>query len=236
MEVKERSGGRAEAGRHRGQALQPRPQVVDLIVEGIRLAAVVDDPVRLREPFLARRLPADAGPGVGLVHSPEPHEAIDGGLDRHVDDDRRREAVAGVLRQERDVQDDDVVGAELRLDPTVHLAADRRMHDPVEVTERLGITEDDRGDGGTVQTAVRRDDVAAEAFGHRRQHRRARLLDLASDRVGIDDDGAPLGEHRRDGRFPGADPARQPHEDHPPTILPPPFNHVQRRCPDRTSP
>ena len=64
------------------------------------------------------------------------------------------------------------------------------------------------------QPAVGAHDPGPEALDHGLEHRLARLLELPGDQVGVDDDGAPLGQRRRHGRLAGADPPGQSDEQH----------------------
>ena len=69
--------------------------------------------------------------------------------------------------------------------------------------------------------AVVEHDVLAETFGHRVEHRAPRRLEVAGDLIGIDDDGAAFGEHRRHGRLAGADASGQTRPGSPLRCLPP---------------
>ena len=75
--------------------MQPGPQLVDLRLERGAVAGVVDHPVGGGQALLPADLAGDAGPGVGLGHAPLVDQALDGDLDRHVDDDRRRHPFRG---------------------------------------------------------------------------------------------------------------------------------------------
>ena len=94
-----------------------------------------------------------------------------------------------------------------------HLGADARVHDRVEALALGGIAEHAIGDAGAVERAARVEHVGAEGRGDLGQHRRAGRLQLVDDRVGVDDDGARLGEQSRHRALAGADPACEP--DHP---------------------
>jgi hypothetical protein len=74
--------------------------------------------------------------------------------------------------------------------------------------------EDDGGHRRPVERAVGGDDAGPEALDHGLEHGLARHLQRLRDGVGVDDDGAACGEQGRHGRLPGADPARQSHEEH----------------------
>ncbi len=145
---------------------------------------------------------------------PARHGAFDGDVVRHVDDDRGRQPLARVLAEQREVEDDDAIGARVRVDLRLDLGLHRGMHDAVEVVERLLVAEHDRGHGRTVERAVLVDDVGAEAVGHRIEQRRSRRLQIAGDLVGVDDRRAPLGEHRRHRRLSRSDSSGQSHDDH----------------------
>ena len=56
-----------------------------------------------------------------------------------------------VLGQQRDVEHDDLVGRCQRIDSAIDLGADRRVHDRVEVAQRIGVVEDDRRQLGAPQ-------------------------------------------------------------------------------------
>ena len=130
-----------------------------------------------------------------------------------VDDDRRLQPFAGTLGEQRDVEDDDVVGRRQLLDAPVHLGAHRGVDDLVQIGQRLGVAERFGCDRGTVQLAVRPDDLGAETFGQRDQDRRAGPLHVADDLIGIDDHRPTGGEHRGHGRLPRTDAAGQTDED-----------------------
>src|SRR5262249_35476246 len=107
-----------------------------------------------------------------------------------------------------------------------HHDADRGVHDLLERLLRLGVGEHDCRHRGAVEATVGADDARAELLDHLREHGHARLLELARDRVGVDDHRAALGEHRCDRRLPGADASREADEQHPATLEPPPRAHA----------
>ena len=168
--------------------MEPLPQRLDLGVERGFVAAVVDDVIGDGDPLVARELLGDAGPDVGLVHAALLHESLYGDLDRYVHDDDRREVVITGDRQQWGVEHDHVVGATFGIDATRDLRTDRWMHDRFEVGESTVVVERDGGEAGTVERSVSADDVLAEALGKALEQRRACLLQLVHDGVGIDDD------------------------------------------------
>ena len=94
--------------------------------------------------------------------------------------------------QERDVEDHDPVGVREAVLAGDHLDADGRVGDRVEVGERLGIAEHQRGERGTVDTAFAVEDLRSEPVDERLVGRATRLDHLAGDQVGVDQGRAAL--------------------------------------------
>ena len=162
------------------------------------------------EPDLAAckgpRIGADHGRRVAVVA--DDHLLVVDATDGHT-------LVGVVLAEQREVEHDHPLGRAVLVDLALDLRLHRRVDDAVEVLQRRFVLEHDRRDGSPIEGAVVEDDVLTEALGHRVEHRTARRLEVAGDLIGIDDDGAALGEHRRHGRLAGADTAGQPDQDHP---------------------
>ena len=76
------------------------------------------------------------------------------------------------------------------------------------------VREDEPAERGAVEATVVIEDVGAEPLDDRGEGRRAGLDDGAGRLIGVDDPGAPFGQERRHGRLPGADPSREPHDQH----------------------
>ena len=148
-----------------------------------RLAGVVDDEVGLREALLACRLTGDPRPRVGFVHAAEANQPIDGDVDRRVDDDHSGDRIAAVLDQQRHVEHDDAVGAEVLAHAFANRPTDRRVRDRVELLQQLGVRKHDARRGAARSScAVVADDALAESLDDRVEHRRAGLLQLAGRR------------------------------------------------------
>ena len=104
-------------------------------------------------------------------------------------------------------------------DAAQELLADRGVRDRFELLAGRVVDEGDGRELRPVERAVGVEDAGAEAPDELRERRRPGLDDLTRDPVGVDDDRAPVCEHRRDGRLPRADPARQPDHQHDARIL-----------------
>ena len=89
------------------------------------------------------------------------------------------------------------------------------MDDRVERGARVVVSEDDIGHARAIERAVRRHDVRPEAVDDRPEGVGAGLLQLAHDRVGVDQDGSVLGQKPGDRALSGPDAARQSDEQHP---------------------
>jgi len=184
-------------------------------VEFVHAARVVDHSVGPSNPLLATRLPGHACPGVVFGHAAELDEAPDGDLGIDVDHEQRRHVVAARFDEQRDVEHDHVVGLR-RLDQlTCHLFADRRMHDCVQRSELVVITEDLGCDGCAIERSVGGDDGRPEVVDHRDEDRHARLLEFTHDAVGVDHPCTELLESSRHGRLPGTDSTSETDEQHP---------------------
>ncbi len=192
------------------------PHLRDLRLQRVPPVGVVHDDVRFCQTLLARCLHCDTGACVSLGHPSLLDQAVDRDVGRHVDHDDRGEPSPAGLDEQGDVEHDHVIGVLLRGEPPSGLDADRWMHDRVQLFERRGVVEHDRREHRPVQPAVAVENPGAEPLDDRVQHRLAGLLELPGDRVGVDDDGPPGGQERGDGRLPGADAAREAHEDHAP--------------------
>jgi hypothetical protein len=107
-----------------------------------------------------------------------------------------------------------VVGLLLGGQPPGDLRPHRRVDDPVERGEGVGVGEHDRRQRRSVECAVGGHDPRPEPLHDGGEHLGSRLLELASDGVGVDDHRAPFGQQRRDGRLPRPDATRQPDHDH----------------------
>ncbi len=205
-------------GRYGLKRSHPRPQRGHQRRQLVGSARVVDHVVGLGETFLARGLTRDSGPGIGLVHLPEPDEAIDGDLDREIDDRNTSHRVTGVLDQQGDIQHDDRVGAELSAHSFANRCADRRVGQTIEFFEQVGVGENQRGQGETVQRTVRSDDPRTESIHDRDEDGLARLLELTGEGVSIDHNRAKPGKLGRHCRLSRSDPAGEAYNDHAPTV------------------
>ena len=119
--------------------------------------------------------------------------------------------------EQRDVEDDDVVGVLLGRDPPSRLGADRWVHDLVECLQRLGVVEDDRrrAPGRSRRPSPSRI-AGAEPLDDRREDGLTRLLQLSGDRVGVDHHRPVAREQARDRRLPGSDAPGEADQDHRP--------------------
>src|SRR5437764_9397851 len=88
------------------------------------------------------------------------------------------------------------------------------MQDPVQPPPRRLVCERLRGQRGPVERAVRVEAVLAERLGDLGETFGAGLDDFAGEPVGVDEDGAVLGEAVRHRRFPRTDTAGQAHTQH----------------------
>ena len=99
-------------------------------------------------------------------------------------------------------------------DPVVHLLADGRVNDRVDLLQCIGVREHDLCDGWTIEFAVGVDHLIAESLRQRDQNRRTRTLHVAHDLVGVDDDRAAGRQHLRHRGLARTDTAREADEDH----------------------
>lgn len=139
-------------------------------------------------------------------------------LDGNIDDDSSLQTFTGVLGEERNVEDDHVVGLSLFENSCVHESTHGRMHDGVQLLQCIGIAEHDAGHRGSIECAIGREDVRTECIGQLLEHGRTRLLNLASDRIGIDHDRTSLAEELRDGRLSRSDTTGESDENHDVTL------------------
>jgi hypothetical protein len=198
----------------RRDRLDPLPEVVHLRRQRRPIAGVVDDPIGRRQPLLARHLPPDPGLRIGLAEPPELHQPLDRHIHRNVDHDDPPGLVPTPLHQERDVQDDHMIGVAQRRRAPQDLPADGWMHDGVEVLQGVGVVEHDRGQRAPIQGTVGGHDTVAEALDQGGEDGGARLLDLPDDDVGVDDDRALGRQQLRDRRLARTDATCESDDDH----------------------
>ncbi len=150
-----------------------------------------------------------------------PHEALDSQFRVDVHHDHAGETVelfcdrlAVGPHEQREVEHDDRAGS-LRLLPSrLDLDRQRGVHDVVDRLQFVLVVEDDLGDRGAIEGPVDCDDPLTPPFHHGLEHRRARLLELPHDPVGVDQDGAPGDERVGHGRLAGADSTGESDLDH----------------------
>ena len=142
-------------------------------------------------------------------------EPLDRDVCRHVHHDDRGEPATTGFHEQRDIEDDDVVGVLLGRDPLGRLGAHRRVHDLVERLQRLWVVEHDRRERGPVEAAVAVEDACAEPLDDRHEHGLTWLLQLSCDRVGVDHHRAMACEQARDRRLPRSDAPGEADQDHP---------------------
>src|SRR4051794_21275937 len=201
---------------YRPRASQPfevGPDRVELFLERVEIATVVDPPGRDLPALLVVRLQRDPALGIlpvdaALDEPRQPH--VDG---RVHDDDAR--VVAGPLRldQQRDVVDDDRVLRGLG-HPPEELRTNRGVGDRLQLLARLLADERLGRERGPVERAVGMEDVGPESLDELGERGAAGLDDLPGDDVRVDDDGAPPGERKGDGRLAGTDATGQADHQH----------------------
>ncbi len=157
-------------------------------------------------------------PGLGVVAREPPlaHQSLHRGLDGAVDHDHdvEREDLAVRRLEQGDVEHDHRVTPLLRGAPLRHDGTDGGVGDGVEGGHRLGVGEGQRGQRGTIDGAVRRQDAGPEPVDERLVGRPAGDDHLPGDAVGVDEDRPPVHQELPHRRLARPDPAGQPHRQH----------------------
>ena len=102
------------------QLLDPPPGPPDHFLERLERAHVHDHEVRQGDPRGPVSLIGDSRLGVKTVHLAQFHQALDGDVDRGVDDEHSRKSVLGdiaSLDEEREVDHDDIITGSQRREP-----------------------------------------------------------------------------------------------------------------------
>lgn len=189
-------------------------QLVHLSPEVAAGPAVVDHDVGMSEAGGPVDLTADPGSCVVLGVSPLLHQPADREFRIDVDHDEQVEVVAPRLDEQGDVQDHRPGRLLEGGEPSLHLGADRRMHDGIEAGELVDVGEDPVGEPLPVEFTGLRDDVVAERRHDLVQGGLPRLLEFAGDRIGVDDREPAVVEHPRDRGLPASDTAGESDEVH----------------------
>jgi signal transduction histidine kinase len=196
-----------------GKSTHPRPRPVELVGEGGGVPTVVDDEVGFGQPVFPTGLATHASQRIIASQSTKANESINGNINGCIDHQYTGDRVATRLDEQWDIQHDDPVGLPLGQDTTADLAIDRRVHDGVQVRERVRVAEHDPRQLRTVElTGLCEHRV--ETLGDGGKNRLAGLLKLARDPVGIDDDRATFTQQRRHRRLAGTDSTGEPDHDH----------------------
>lgn len=189
-------------------------QVAHLPLEFEAGTIVVDHDVGTLESGGPVGLTVDAGARIVFGEATLFDEPLDRAVRVDVDDDEQVEIVAPRFDQKRDVQNHRFIGGPDRIEPSLDLGADRRVHDRVEPGEQAGIRKYPVGKSLPVQVAGRQENLVTELGDNRDQHGLSRLLELVGDRIGIDDDDPVVGEDARHRCLAATDTAGESDEAH----------------------
>ncbi len=192
------------------------PHVLNATLELCESAVVLDDEIGTRAFELGRHLRRDHVHGLRFLKATILDESIETHRAMRVDEDDSIETVRHVpFEQQRNVADDDSVAALARLlDETKSEAFDLGMDDLVKFFELRMIGENDPAQRGTIEVAVRREDIASPAGDDLLVRGGAELDRTAGQNIGIDDCRAAFGKQLRDGRFSAADVSRESYQEH----------------------
>lgn len=189
-------------------------QPVDLALQFGEGPVIVDHDIRPCDSGMAVDLSRDSCSRVVLVETTlfdqSPHRSVR----IEVDDDKQVEIISPGLDEERDVQDDRLIGVGQLGEPSIHLGSHGGMDDLVQACELNRIRKDTIGKGLSIQLTAGQQNVAAERVDDRAQDRLAGPLQLPGDRIGVDDHEACVDQHPRHGRLAAADAAGQADEIH----------------------
>ena len=122
------------------------------------------------------------------------HEALHCHVGVQIDDDYAAQALARILHEERNVQNDHCIGIALRVDSPQHLAAYGRVDDCIQIGECLTVPEYLLGKTRPVEMTAVGENLTTESLDHSTQDLFAGTLEIPNDLVGIDDHGAMGGE------------------------------------------
>ncbi len=168
------------------------------------------------EAFLAGDLGGDAPRGVVGVHLPLAYEAIQGHLDRAVDDDRaghvvgvaRRSPAAGCRARRRCRSRHSPATRSLMVEPiSGHMIMLRSLRAASSANTIAAMA-------GRSSSPSARTTPGTKALHDRLKSRAVGCLQLARDRVRVDQHRAAFDQQRRCARFARADPARKGHHQH----------------------
>ena len=196
---------------------EARPQRVSLLERVLNGAVRLDHHVGDRQPIGVAGLGVDAVQRLIAGHSPVLDHPFDSSLGARVDHHDHVELINSAgIHEERHVVDDDRVrvcccGSREEL---VRASPDCRVGDCVQGGACFWRREDDGSQGRAIECAVCVDDTGAESIDNLGERWRPWLHHLPGQLVGVHDDGAVLGQPRRDDRLSGGDPPREADELH----------------------
>lgn len=175
---------------------------------------VVDHDIRTCESRTTVDLSRDPRTGIVLGEASLFDKSSHGSIRVEVDDDEQVEVVSSGLDQERNVQDDGLIGRCQLGQPSVHLGSHCGMDDLVEARQLNRIREDAIGKGLSIQLTAGQQNLSAELVDDRPQNRLAGALQLSGDRVGVHDHEARIDQQPRYGRLTAADTPGEPDQIH----------------------
>ena len=146
------------------------------------------------------------------------NQSINCNLNRCIHDSDTPDGISAVLDEQRNIEYDDCIGAEVFAHSFSDRPADCRVHEGVQFLHDLGIREHDCGKRKAIEGAVLSNDSGAKPLHDRFEHRGPRLLQFACQSIGIDDHCPLRGQASRHGRLARTDPTSKPHDDHATTV------------------
>ena len=164
-----------------------------------QVARVVDHEICSRQALLPRSLRIDASPSIVVRHPPRRDEARHSHINRAVDHHDPVQSPPGLgvrtsLRQERNVQHDDVP-TRFGLDPKpTHLGQHTGVNNRLELAPQSRIVEDDLGKRTPVQLPRDGENPVPEPPDNRVKHGLARSLECVHDGVRLKHSRPALGE------------------------------------------
>src|SRR5436190_2151670 len=182
---------------------QLRPDVSDLLLEGVERARVLEDEVRTGALELCRHLRRDHVHRLGLAQTPIANESLEAERARGIDENDTVEARRHVLlEQERYVADHDAIAPLACLvEEPLAKTLDLGMDDLVQLLELLRVAEYRASKCRSVELTVRSDDRCTPAFDDLVVSWSAELDGAPRKDIGVDNRRATLREELCDSRF-----------------------------------